>query len=268
MSQSNAVPIILAHRGASAQAPENTLVSFELAVRQMADGIELDVHLSADGVVVVTHDEDCRRVTGEPGLVREMTLADLKKRNFAWYRPEAGFISLPTLEEVFDLISPTGLMLNIELKNSETVYPGLEEEVLRLTVCHLMQERVLLSSFNHRSIADCCRLIQERCLPVRCGLLYASRLVRPWEKAREIGAVAIHPHHTLARRASYIEKAHLAGIAVYPWVIDAENELEKFIELGVDAVITNVPDKAHQVRTRLSQAGGQEKTTVHAGCGR
>jgi glycerophosphoryl diester phosphodiesterase len=91
-------PLILAHRGASTLAPENTLAAFELAIRQQADGIELDVHLSADGIAVVTHDEDCRRVTGESGQVSEMTLSELKSRNFSWNRPEAGFTSLPTLE--------------------------------------------------------------------------------------------------------------------------------------------------------------------------
>jgi glycerophosphoryl diester phosphodiesterase len=244
-------PLILAHRGASAQAPENTLPAFELAIRQQADGIELDVHLSADGVVVVTHDEDCLRVTGESGKIGELTLAQLKMRNFAWFRPEAGFCPMPTLEEVLDLIDPTRLMINIELKNSVIDYPGLLEEVIRLVTQHRMQERILLSSFNHDSIADACRLVRERSLPIRCGLLFSHRLARPWDKARQIGADAIHPHHVLARRPDYIEKAHMAGIAVNIWTLNDEEELERFMRMGADAVITNVPDLAAVVRSRI-----------------
>jgi glycerophosphoryl diester phosphodiesterase len=244
-------PLILAHRGASTLAPENTLAAFELAIRQQADGIELDVHLSADGIVVVTHDEDCRRVTGESGKVGEMTLSELKSRNFSWNRPEAGFTSLPTLEEVFDLLRTTGLMINIELKNSEVDYNGLEETVLRLSVSYGMQERILLSSFNHRSIADACRMIREHRLPIRCGLLYSHRLARPWELARQIGAAAIHPRHVLADHPDYVEKAHLACILVHPWTVDSEDDLEKFMRLGVDAIITNVPDLALKVRERF-----------------
>jgi len=246
---------IWAHRGSSAQAPENTLAAFDLAARQQADGVELDVQRTADDVLVVTHDEDCRRVTGIPGLIAQMTLAELRGLNFAAFRPETGTHEIPTLAEVFDLLLPTGLTINIELKNSVNLYPGMEAQVLDLAVRHGMAERIQLSSFNHYSLMTAKRLILERHLTVPCGALYSCGLVDPWQYAAGIGLDAIHPHFAALRIPGLIEQCHALGIAINAWTIDKPENIRTALELGIDAIITNVPALAREIRDSSKQAG-------------
>jgi len=107
---------VWAHRGASGYAPENTLPAFALAVEQGADGVELDIQLTKDGQIVVIHDETIDRVSNGSGWVKDYTLSQLKKFNFNKTFPEYGFVTIPTLEEVYDLLKDTGLTVNVELK--------------------------------------------------------------------------------------------------------------------------------------------------------
>ncbi|NLM76979.1 MAG: glycerophosphodiester phosphodiesterase [Ruminococcaceae bacterium] len=235
---------IWAHRGASVAAPENTLAAFDLAVQQGADGIELDVHFSADGVVVVTHDETCLRVTGEQGHVNQLTLSQLRQLDFSRILPGFSRQQIPTLAEVFDLIQPTSLVINIELKNSITLYPGLEQAVLDLACTHHMSERICLSSFIHYSLVQAALLAQERKLHVPCGLLYSCALYEPWMYARHVGAQALHPHYANLRIPGFVDACHEAGIQVNVWTIDDPDHLRMAFQLAPDAVITDVPDQA------------------------
>ena len=122
--------LIYAHRGASGYAPENTLEAFELAARMGADGVELDVHIARDGELVVAHDEAVDRVANGTGLICRMTTAELKQLRFNRTHPEYERATIPTLREVFELLKPTGLKINVELKNSYIVYENLEEKCL------------------------------------------------------------------------------------------------------------------------------------------
>lgn len=140
---------IWAHRGASAHAPENTLPAFELAYLSGADGIELDVQLSKDGVPVVIHDERIDRVSNGTGYVCNYTLEELKGFNVNQYFPEYGNVAIPTLAEVYDLVRDMDMVINLELKNSVIFYEGLEEKVLRLAAEKGLEERMIYSSFNH-----------------------------------------------------------------------------------------------------------------------
>lgn len=235
---------IWAHRGASAAAPENTMAAFDLAIRQGADGIELDVHLTADEAVVVTHDESCRRVTGVEGLVSQMTLVELRRLDFGSIMPGFDRQQIPTLAEVFDLIRPTGMMINIELKNSVNPYPGLEKAVLDLAVSHKMTEQICFSSFNHYSLVLAEQLIRERNLAIPCGILYSCGLYEPWHYAHSVGISAIHPHYANLRIPGLVPDCHAAGIQINAWTIDHPDHLRLALALGVDAIITNVPDLA------------------------
>jgi glycerophosphoryl diester phosphodiesterase len=245
--------LIWAHRGASQSAPENTLAAFDLAIRQQADGIELDVQRTADGILVVAHDEDCQRVTGAAGLVSQLTLAGLRQLNFAATQPTAGFMTLPTLAEVFDLVRPSSLTINIELKNTLNLYPGMEEQVLQLAVEHQMQDRIQLSSFNHYSLVEAQRLIQAMRLAIPCGPLYDCGLVEPWQYAGRYHFAAIHPHFGNLRIPGLVEQCHAAGIAVNTWTIDQSVPIGLALRLGVDAIITNVPDQAILIREKYEQ---------------
>ena len=145
---------IYAHRGASAYAPENTLEAFRLAAEMGAHGVELDVHVCKSGELVVIHDETVDRVADGTGTVAEMTLAELKALNVS--KPIPGYkpTTIPTLEEVYELLKPTGLHVNVELKTGYVDYPTLVEKCVALAEKMGMTDRVLYSSFNHRTLLE------------------------------------------------------------------------------------------------------------------
>lgn len=242
---------IWAHRGASSQAPENTLAAFDLAIRQGADGIELDVQRTADGILVVAHDEDCLRVTGQPGEIVKMSLEELRRLDFAAGQPQYGRQPLPTLAEVFDLVRPSGLTINIEMKNGIVLYPGLEDQVIKQAVEWEMQDRIQLSSFNHYSLVEALRLIREMKLGIPCGPLYDCGIVEPWLYAARLGFTAIHPHFANLRIPGLTASCHAAGIALNAWTIDHPEHIAMAIKLGIDAIITNVPEQAHLIREKI-----------------
>ena len=145
---------IIAHRGASAYAPENTPAAFKLAIEQGADGLELDVHLTKDGEVVVAHDLQLERVSDGIGRICDYTLAELKQLNFNKTFPDSPRCVLPTLAEVYEMVAATEreLVVNVELKTIEMLYPDMPEKLIQLEQKHGMAGRILYSSFNHYSL--------------------------------------------------------------------------------------------------------------------
>jgi len=235
----------IAHRGASAAAPPNTLAAFEKAVELGADGIEFDVHLSADGVLVVIHDFNVDDTTDGSGRVAEMTLAQLKQLD-AGSRFDPAFAGerIPTLEEVLETVG-SRLLLNIELKCFSLRDNGLERAVITQVRRHNLDNRVLLSSFNPLSLRRAKKIAPR--IPV--GLLYAPWLPLPLRRAWLAPLVpheARHPEHTLVD-AHYMAWARRRGYRVNAWTVNDPNEMRRLIDLGVDGIITPVPDVLHSV---------------------
>ena len=230
---------IYAHRGASGYAPENTLEAFELAAKMGAHGVELDVHICKSGELVVAHDETVDRVSDGTGFIRDMTLSELKALHFNRTHPEYKDARIPTLQEVFQLLRPYGLRVNTELKNSYIDYPDLERRVIELAEKEGMLDKVLFSSFNHRSMLR----VKEIDSALPCGLLYEASMIKPWEYARMLKVDALHPHFTelLVPRGECAE-AHRAGIQVNTWTVNREEDLRGCLEEGADILITNFPD--------------------------
>ena len=212
---------IYGHRGASGYAPENTLEAFRLAAEMGADGVELDVHLSRDGEVVVTHDEKIDRVSDGTGYVKDYTLTELKRFRFNRTHPEYMQAAIPTLREVFELLGPTGLHVNVELKTGYI-------------------DRVLYSSFNHRSLTK----IKEIDPSLPCGLLYELVMIEPWEYAASRGMNALHPHLSELRYPDLVPEAHRRGLEVNPWTVNSEEDILACAKAGADRIITNYPDLA------------------------
>lgn len=238
---------VFGHRGASGTAPENTLEAFELAARMGADGVELDVQITRDGELVVIHDETIERVSDGEGAVRDWTLADLKRLRFNRTIPGDAWRNarIPTLGEVFDLLRPTGLAINIELKNSRVDYPRLEERVAELAAARFDLKRILFSSFSHRS------MVRMKALDASlyCGLLYEASLIRPWEYAASLGMDAIHPHFSeVLVPGGECAEAHRAGIEVNTWTVNTEEDIRQVLAEGADTVITNYPERALRCR--------------------
>lgn len=240
---------VYGHRGASGYAPENTLEAFELAAKMGAAGVELDVHLTSDGELVVTHDEKIDRVSTGTGYVMEHTLKALKALKFNKTHPEYANATIPTLREVFELLLPTGLCVNVELKNSEIFYPKLEEKCMALAAELGMTQRVLYSSFNHYSIHHIKTIAPE----IPCGLLYDATLYRPWDYAQALKADALHPMYTELLISDECQSAHALGLEVNPWTVNEEKDLRMVFKAGADRVITNYPDRALSI---LKELGG------------
>ncbi|MBE3598536.1 MAG: glycerophosphodiester phosphodiesterase [Limnochordaceae bacterium] len=233
-------PLILAHRGFSARAPENTLVAFRMALEAGADGIELDVQLSRDGVPVVIHDERVDRTTDGKGWVKDFTLDQLRAFDAGgWFGEAFAGERIPTLDEVLEVAGPGSRLINVELKSGLVQYPGLEHKVIAALERAGALEKSVLSSFNHFSL----RTVKALRPQARTGVLYMEGLVDPWAYARLVPADAIHPPR-YAVLPELVEGAHRAGVAVHVWTVDERAELRRMADWGVDAIITNRPDEA------------------------
>ncbi len=242
---------ICAHRGASGYAPENTLEAFELAVQQGAHGVELDVQLTRDKELIVIHDERIDRVSDGIGAVTDLTLAEIKRHVFNRTHPQYEGARAPTLREVYELLKPTGLYVNVELKNSANPYPGMEEKCLELAAQMGMEDRVVYSSFQHNSMMR----VKELNVQATCGLLYACVMVRSCEYAAALGADALHPLYTeLLFNPDECAQAHANGIQVNVWTVNDERNMRMCLEAGADMLITNFPDRALDL---IKMAGGQ-----------
>ena len=161
-------PLVWAHRGASGYAPENTLAAFEKAVELGADGVELDIQLTKDDEIVVIHDEKIDRTSDGEGWVKDYTLEELRGFNYNRTKPEYEHADIPTMREVFELLKPTGLFINIEIKTGVIFYEKIEEKILALTKEMDMEDRVCYSSFNHYTVKRIhdMQMDQLICLPM------------------------------------------------------------------------------------------------------
>lgn len=247
MGGSFSMTLIFAHRGSAGTHPENTMLAFKEAARVGADGIEMDVQLSKDGEVVIIHDEKLDRTTGASGFVKDRTLKELQTLNAAFsFKGKVAKERIPTLEEVLIWLYNNHLFCNIELKNTSFMYPGLEEKVIRLIRAYGMEERIVISSFNHYSLIHCHQLAPE----IETAPLYRDGLFMPWVYAKAIGACAIHPSIHSAPDP-IIQSSMKAGILVRPYTINKEQDMRRLYNLGCSAIITDFPGRAKKVRANF-----------------
>lgn len=230
---------VWAHRGASGHAPENTLPAFELAYKLKADGVELDVQLSKDGVPVVIHDERIDRVSDGKGWVKDYTLEELRQYNYNKSFPAYGRVMIPTLTEVYDFLRDTDMTINLELKNSEIFYEDLEEKVLKLAEKNKISDRIIYSSFNHYSM----RKIKQLRPEARIAFLYSNGILDIAEYADKYHAYAVHPSCKNLEYPNIVEACHSKNIRVHAWTVNERADFERMNELGVDAVITNYVER-------------------------
>ncbi|MFD3158310.1 glycerophosphodiester phosphodiesterase [Haloimpatiens sp. FM7330] len=234
---------IQAHRGASGYAPENTLAAFKKAIEMKADGIELDVHLSKDGYLIVMHDEKVDRTTNGKGMIKSFTLEELKKLDAgSWYSKEFNNERIPTLEEVLKLIKPTSLFINLEIKAGYRLYPNIEEKVLNMLEKYDMLERSIISSFDHYSLVK----IKQLNSKVKTGMLYMSSLFEPWDYAKSIKVDALHPYYiTLTKE--FIMGAYSHNLAINTYTVNEESAIKQLAQGKISGLITNYPDKAKKI---------------------
>ncbi|MEC0231614.1 glycerophosphodiester phosphodiesterase [Paenibacillus alba] len=229
-------PIIIGHRGAAGEAPENTLASFALALEQGAQGIELDVHLTKDGEIVVCHDPSVDRTTNGSGLIMNQSWGDLKALDAGlWFSEAYTGERIPLLREVFELV-PRGLLINVEVKHA---YEGRMEKVL---LAFLRESGrladVVISSFDHKVIQ---RLKQQE-PEAKVGLLYAANLINHAAYAKQLGVDvhSLHPYHHGIEHED-VAAANAAGLATYPYTVNEIADYKRLIACGVTGIITDYP---------------------------
>ena len=241
-------PLVFAHRGASGYAPENTLPSFGLAAEMKADGIELDIQLTKDGQIVVIHDEWIDRTSDGKGFVKDYTLEELRRFDFSKTIPGAPHADIPLMSEVFELIRPTDLTINIELKTSIFDYEGIEEKILAMTEEYGMEDRVIYSSFNHYSILR----IQKLNPSAKTAFLCQDGPIGFAAYAKKYGVDAIHPLFCNLRYPGFMKEAEEEGLLVNVWTPNEPDHIRMCALCGVDGIITNYPDVARQVIEEVS----------------
>lgn len=229
----------IAHRGFSGEYPENTMRAFIEGVKAGCDGIETDVHLTKDGILVICHDETIDRTTNGNGYINNYTYDELS--NFdAGIRYGEDFIGekIPTLDNLFEFVKDKGLLINIELKNNIINYKGMEEKVIEKIYEYDLSNNVILSSFNHQSMVR----VKEIDSNIKTGLLYMSGIYKVHEYAKKCKADAIHPIYLSVLDEEVVNEIHNEGISINTWTVDNDTDMKKLMNLGIDGIITNYPN--------------------------
>lgn len=221
----------IAHRGAKAYEPENTLQAFQKALDLNSDGIELDVHLSADGHVIVIHDETIDRTTDGKGLVNDFTLAELKS-----FLIEEKY-QIPTLNEVFDLVDKK-CFINIELKGLGTAPKVVELIEKYISEKGWKYEHFIISSFDWNMLEETSTLNSN--IPI--GVLTEEDINTALAFAEKIKAKAINPDFNLLNEEN-VRQIQEKGFLVLPWTVNSEEDIQKVKSYKVNGIISDNPDK-------------------------
>lgn len=233
--------LVIAHRGFSGQAPENTLIAFKNAIELGCDMIELDIHLSKDREVVVIHDNTLNRTTNGQGRIDDFTLSELKKLDAgSWFGARFSGERIPTLKEVLQM-SKDRIPVNIEIKHSkEGKYPieELAEKALKEVKEVGMINQVNFFSFHPIAL----KRIRDKEPKAWVTFLYHETWTNLWDitKGEDYPILGLRDKHLTKEGIVQIQKK---GLQVYVWTVDTPEEIEKFINWGVDGIITNHPDR-------------------------
>lgn len=232
-----------AHRGFSGAYPENTMIAFQKALEAGADGIEMDVQLTKDGQLVVIHDERVNRTTNGTGFVRDFTLDELKQLDASYlYKDKTGVVAIPTFDEYCNWVKDTPLVTNVELKTGVYPYPGIEEKVWAMLQQYHLEDKVIISSFNHYSILHMKKIAPN----VKYGLLTETWLVNPGAYTKALGVACYHPYYG-SLTDDVIDELQAQGIEINTFTVNDENAVKRLLAKKIDIVIGNFPDMVGRV---------------------
>jgi glycerophosphoryl diester phosphodiesterase len=240
--------VVIAHRGFSGAAPENTLAAFLKAIETGCDMIEMDVQLSRDGEVVVIHDDTLDRTTNGKGKVSQHTLQDIKRFDAGlWFSPQFTGERIPTLKEALSLTCGK-IPLTIELKKGDlghyTIFDLADRALAEVEKAGSLAQ-VAFSSFDRAGIER----ILERNSRIPVAYIYNKPWSSPLELIGKYPIPILSCRHTILTKDN-LTKAHQAGLKINVWTVDTKLEMEHFLDLGVDGIITNHPDQAINVIQR------------------
>ena len=251
MKQTGGRPKVIAHRGASGHAPEITLEAYRQAMALGCDGVETDVQMLGDGTLVAFHDPDVKRTTNGVGRLVEYTLESIKELDAgSWFnrtfpekaRAEYVGLQVPTLQEILDLLKPGPLELLLEIKSPELYPTDFEERIIACIETNQFISRTLFMSFSVSSI----RKIKSLSPTARTALLVYQMETDPIEAARNAAADELGILYKLATPA-LVASARQYGIAFSVWTPDEPEDMRRMINLGVDCITSNYPDRLLQL---------------------
>ena len=236
-----------AHRGFSGKYPENTMLAFQKAVEIGVDGIELDVHLSKDGELMVIHDETVVRTCDAPGRVKDLTCAELQALDAAYlWRGQVERCPIPTLDEYFQLVKDRDIVTNIELKTNIYEYEGLEGKVWELIKRYDLADKVIISSFNHYSVLR----MREIAPALKYGLLSESWIVNAGRYVHDLGVACYHPIHGNLTE-EHVAEMKQYGLEINTFTVNDPETVRRLAALGIDSIIGNFPDMAKETLAAL-----------------
>ena len=234
---------IISHRGYSAKYPENTMIAFQKAVECGTHGIELDVQLSKDGEVVICHDETIDRTSNGTGYIKDMTVEELKKYDFGskFNRINAKyeFQEIPTLREYLEYIKDFEVYTNIELKTNIFKYEGIQEKVWDLINEFHLEERIMISSFNHHSILE----MKEIAPSIKCGFLTMCGLLNPGSYTKQYSVECYHPFFVSLTEED-IKNCQSEQIEINTYTVNEEKQIRRFVDLKMTNIITDETELA------------------------
>ncbi len=237
---------VVAHRGASGTCPENTAAAFAEALRLGVDSIELDIHRSADGGLIIIHDRSVDRTSNGKGRVAELTTTQIAGLDAgSWYDPAFAGQRFLLFDEALDLI-PDSVRLNVHVKADDEDRPQVAPEVVDVLVARGRLENAFIA-------ADAAAL---RCARERAPKLQICNLsVRPAEdyvaRCAQIDCLILQPGHAMTT-LELVEDAHEHGMEVNPFFADEEPEMQRLIDCGVDGILTNFPERLQHLRRSLN----------------
>ena len=234
---------IFAHRGYSAQFPENTMLAFIEAEKAKADGIELDIQMTKDKEIVIIHDEKVDRTTNGSGFVKDYSYKELYSLNAANKYNKFSKEPIPSLVEFFDWMKGNSIICNIELKNNKIAYEGMLEKTIDLIRKYGLEDRIIFSSFNHYSLVKSYRIAPE----IETAPLLSDGIYQPWIYANAICANGYHPNY---RRISteIIRASQAYDIKVRAYTVNRPEPLEALMKAGISAIITDEPKLAKEIQ--------------------
>ncbi|SDI96844.1 glycerophosphodiester phosphodiesterase [Salimicrobium halophilum] len=235
---------ILAHRGASRYAPENTMPAFRLAEEMGAEGVETDVQLTKDGVPVLIHDENVRRTTDGKGFVQDYTFEELRMLDTgSWFSSEFRGVQIPSLEELLQWIRDYPLLLHLELKTDVISYKHIEEKVYALLRHYQVLDRTCVSSFNEETLS----VVKDLNPSMRTAFLTPTKMRKLIPYLSSIPVDDLHIKHTLLSK-KLIHHCNKNRVPVRVYTVNRPALLRKCFHLQCAGIFTDVPDIAISIR--------------------
>lgn len=234
---------IFAHRGYSGKYPENTMIAFKKALECGVDGIELDVQLTKDGEVVIIHDETIDRTTTGKGFVVDYTYEELERFDASFKFKDLGFNKIPTLREYFQLVKDYDIVTNVELKTGINEYLGIEEKVWELIKEYNLEEKVIISSFNHFSVMR----MKDIAPQLKYGFLSEDWIIDAGKYTHSHGVQCYHPRFNNLV-PDVIKELKKYNLEINTWTVNLEEDMKYLYSNNIDVIITNYPELAQEIK--------------------